>query len=190
MLEASCVCTQVVTSLAAGFFGCKSASVLAPALPVSGHLGIVTKMTGVCPSPVFQYAPSSKKLCHSIDVCRGIVHVSESFVKVMALGMRQDFAQKLLQWRPSCAIVRSCDDRPQPRDIAQVGADAQCIRKRPGRHGDEIVREVALKLSRSRHLRCNDLESLGRAELQKAAAPTHHMNLTLYSSQDELRSDG
>jgi hypothetical protein len=136
-------------------------------------------MTEVCPYTIFQHAPSSKKLCHSIDVCRGIVQLSESFVKVMALRMRQDFAQKLLQRRPSCAIVRSCDDRPQPRDIAQVGADAQCIRKGPGRHGGETVREVALKLSRSRHVRCNDLERLGGAELQKAAAPTHHTNLTL-----------
>jgi hypothetical protein len=136
-------------------------------------------MTGACPSPTSQYAPSSKKLCHSIDVRRSIMHLSESSVKVMALGMCQDLAQELLQWRPSCANVRSCDDRPQPRDIAQVGADAQCIRKGPGRHGGETVQEVALKLSRSRHVRCNDLESLGRAELQKAAALTHHLGLSL-----------
>jgi hypothetical protein len=49
MLEASRVCTQVVTSLAAGFFGCKSASVLALALPVSGHSGTVGKDDGSLP---------------------------------------------------------------------------------------------------------------------------------------------
>jgi hypothetical protein len=106
------------------------------------------------------------------------VNPSKSLAKVMTLRIRQEFSQKPLQWELSSAIVRSCNNGPKSRNIAQVGADAQCIREGPWRHGEESVREVAFKVSHSRRVRCSGLVSLGRAELQKAAPPTHHMNPT------------
>ena len=187
MLEPSCISPQVVAGLPASFFGCKSIPMLASVLPVCGRLWDMSRDGWRLLMSNPQDAPSSKKLRHGIYVCRSIVDPSEPLAEVMTLGIGQDFAQKLLQRQPSSAIVRSCDDRPKPRHIAQVNADAQGIREGPWRHGGESVRGVALKASRPRHVRCSGLVSLGRAGLQKAAPPTHDMGLAK-SSQNKLRS--
>jgi hypothetical protein len=117
-LEAALQSSELIACLANGFLCCESE-------PVSDD--------AVASANVACFLPPSKKFGHSIKLWLDVSVWPKPLPKILALRLCQHSHHEPVQSRQVIASAR--EQLPDPRDIADVSANAQSVREEPWWHG-------------------------------------------------------